>query len=97
MCGDFLFREKMKYFVYLLLSQEGYHYIGHTPDLDRRLSEHNSHTNHSTKHGNNWKIIYTEELSSRSEAMKREKWLKSGVGREWAKKNIKEWSPPKAE
>ncbi|MBS3944796.1 MAG: GIY-YIG nuclease family protein, partial [Melioribacter sp.] len=50
----------MKYFVYLLLSQEGYHYIGHTPDLDRRLSEHNSHTNHSTKHGNNWKIIYTE-------------------------------------
>lgn len=87
----------MKYFVYLLLSKEGFHYIGHTPDLDRRLSEHNSKTTHSTKHGTNWKIIYTEEFSTRPEAMKREKWLKSGIGREWVKKNINGWSPPKAE
>jgi putative endonuclease len=88
----------MPYFIYFLKSEEGYHYIGYTPDLDRRLSEHNAHTTHSTNtHGHNWKIIYTEEFSTRSEAMKRERWLKSGVGREWAKKNIKRWSPPKVE
>ncbi len=84
-------------YVYLLISDEGFHYIGQTPDLNRRLSEHNSHISHSTKHGNNWKIIYTEEFSSRSEAMKREKWLKSGIGRRWIIDNIPGWSPPKAE
>ncbi len=87
----------MTYYVYLLKSEEGYHYIGQTPDLGRRLSEHNPHTTHSTKHGNNWRIIYTEEFASRSEAMKREKWLKSGVGREWIKNNVLGWSPPKVE
>ncbi len=87
----------MPYFVYLLISEEGYHYTDHTPDLERRNIEHNLHTTHSTKHGNNWRIIYTEEYSTRSEAIKGEKWLKSGVGREWIKKNIAGWSPPKAE
>ena len=87
----------MPYFIYLLKSEEGYHYIGQTEDLNRRLSEHNFHTAHLTRHGNNWRIIYTEEFNTRSEAMKREKWLKSGVGREWIKNNIPGWSPPKAE
>ena len=87
----------MEYFVYLLKSEEGFHYTGHTPDLQERLDKHNSHISHSTKHGHNWQIIYTEKFPTRSEAMKREKWLKSGAGREWIKKNIAGWSPPKAE
>jgi predicted GIY-YIG superfamily endonuclease len=29
----------MAYSVYLLTSEEGYHYTGHTPDLERRLTE----------------------------------------------------------
>ena len=87
----------MPFFVYLLKSDEGYHYIGQTPDLNRRLIEHNSHLAHSTKHGHNWQIIYTEEYNTRSEAMKREKWLKSGIGREWVINNIPGWSPPPAE
>ncbi len=78
----------MPYFIYLLKSEEGYHYIGQTEDLNRRLSEHNFHTAHLTKHGNNWRIIYTEEFYTCSEAMKREKWLKN---------NIPGWSQPKAD
>jgi predicted GIY-YIG superfamily endonuclease len=31
-------------------------------------------------------MIYTEEFSDKSQAMKKEKWLKSGVGREFIKK-----------
>ena len=87
----------MAYYVYIIRSEEGFRYIGYTPDLKRRMSEHNSHKSHSTKHGHNWQIIYTEEYLTRSEAMKREKWFKSGIGREWIMKNTAGWSPPKAE
>ena len=79
------------------MSEEGYHYTGQTPDLERRLAEHNSGLSKSTKHGKNWKYIHMEAFPTRSEAMKREKWLKSGIGREWIKRNIAGWSPPKAE
>ncbi|TAK66251.1 MAG: GIY-YIG nuclease family protein [Bacteroidetes bacterium] len=85
------------FYVYLIKSDEGLRYIGHTPTLEKRLMEHNSGTCHSTKRGTNWKIIYTEEFTTRSEAMKREKWFKSGVGRQWANDNIAGWSPPSAE
>jgi predicted GIY-YIG superfamily endonuclease len=33
-------------------------------------------------------LIYSEEKETRSDAMKREKYLKSGQGREWIKENI---------
>jgi putative endonuclease len=32
-----------------------------------------------------WTIIYTKEFSEKSEAIKHEKWLKSGVGRSYIK------------
>jgi len=88
----------MPYYVYLIVSEEGHHYTGHTPDLKRRLAEHNAGLSHATKHGKQWRIVYTtEEFPTRKEAMKRERWLKSGVGREWIKNTIAGWSPPQAE
>ena len=87
----------MAFYIYIIKSEEGFHYIGQTENFPRRLEEHNSHLSHSTKYGNNWQLIYSEEYSTRSEAMKREKWLKSGSGREWIRNNIPGWSPPKAE
>lgn len=84
----------MLFYVYVIHSEEGYRYSGHTPDLPRRLAEHNSGASHSTKHGHNWQIIHLEEFTTRSEAMKREKWFKTGVGREWLNKNVAGWSPP---
>ena len=82
----------MYFYVYLIRSQEGFRYIGQTSDLKKRLTDHNSQICHSTKRGTNWQIIYYEQFNTRSEAMKREKWLKSGVGREWANNNIAGWS-----
>ena len=87
----------MPYYVYLIISEEGYHYTGQSPELPERLGKHNAGKSHSTKHGHNWKIIHTEVFATRAEAMKREKWLKSGAGREWIKKNVAGWSPPEAE
>jgi putative endonuclease len=71
----------MKYFVYVIKSSEGYHYTGMTEDLERRLAEHNNKTKSFwTKRGTNWKVIYSEEFVSKQEAMKRERWMKSGHG-----------------
>ena len=87
----------MPFYTYILISDEGYHYTGYTADLLLRLERHHLKTTHYTKKGTNWTLIYSEEFETRSEAMKPEKWLKSGVGREWAKTHIAGWSPPKAE
>ena len=72
----------MKTYVYLLISVEGFHYVGQTPDLDRRLKEHNSGRSHATMHGHAWRIVYAEAYATRSEAMKLERSIKgAGVRR----------------
>ena len=73
------------YYVYILQSQKDKRkYTGHTEDLGRRLMEHNNGEGpgRSTKHWKPWKLLYCEEFQTRSEAMRREKYLKSGAGRE---------------
>ncbi len=71
------------YKVYILKtdSKERY-YIGHSEDVEKRLSEHNSAKTKSTKAYVPWKIIYTEEYQTKSEVYKREieiKSYKSGI------------------
>ena len=60
-------------------------YTGFTSDLDRRLKEHNLKQNKSTKAYTPWVLIYKVNLETRIEARKKEKYLKSGVGREFIK------------
>ena len=55
-------------------------YIGYTEDLKRRLVEHNQGLNLSTKHNRPWKIIYYEACLSKSDAKKREIYLKCTQG-----------------
>jgi putative endonuclease len=84
-------------------------YIGITSDLSSRLKRHNNllphkKTSFTFKNSGNWILIYTESLRSYSEAMKREKFMKSGVGRKFIHKNLEEWikkaqlvDPPEAD
>jgi putative endonuclease len=70
--------------VYVLYSEKyAKHYTGYTSDLTNRLISHNELGNDWTKRYRPWKLIYTKEFSLKSEAMKHEKWLKSGVGRNY--------------
>ncbi len=79
----------MKYYVYIIKSEEGLHYTGFTEDIAKRLIEHNEKKlSFWTKRGTNWNLIYKEEFEDKTEALMREKWLKTGVGREYIKKNI---------
>ena len=97
----------MPYCVYILESKiSGILYKGHTSDLERRIREHNhpetGHKRYTRKQKGPWKLIYTEEYGNRSEAMKREKFFKSGQGRDWIKQNVmpykSRWtSPPQAD
>jgi putative endonuclease len=64
-------------------------YVGFTSDLEARFKSHNElGTKGWTIKYRPWKIIHTEEYPTKEEAMKREIWLKSGVGREYIKREI---------
>ncbi len=63
-----------KWYVYILRSlKDGGYYIGHTSDLERRLEYHNSGKQRSTRHRTPFELVYYEEFTSRSEAVRREK------------------------
>ena len=64
-------------------------YIGQTSkDVFKRLSEHNRNCNKWTRDNGPFRLIYFEEYSTRSDAIKREHFLKSGQGRKWLDENI---------
>jgi putative endonuclease len=104
----FLFLEiPVSFWVYILQSETtGRLYTGHTADLSRRLAEHNdllSGKNRFTrKQKGPWRLIYFEPADTRSEAMNRERFLKTGQGRQWMKEHVflgqSRWqSPPQAD
>ena len=66
-------------------------YIGQTDDIEKRLDLHNNKTFkhcYTSRFDGEWKLIYQEDVSTRQEALKREKQLKSFRGREFVKKFI---------
>lgn len=77
----------MKYTVYVLKDIAGKRYTGYTSDLDRRLWQHNNGVTKSTKNGQYWKVIYIKEFEEKTEAIKYEKFLKTGKGREFINKH----------
>jgi len=84
--GSFLVFVTIMYFVYAIRSLvDGRIYVGMTNDVAKRLSEHNAGKTKSTKGYTPWHSIYTESLPLRTQARVREKYLKSGVGREFLK------------
>ena len=66
-------------------------YIGHTAQLDKRIDRHNNKlpnkkSSYTSKNNNgDWILIYSEKYETRTEAMRREKELKSSRGRQWIK------------
>ena len=78
------------YYVYVIKNENHKTYIGQTEDLDKRLKRHNglllSKLRSYTKVNKGiWELVYNEEFITRNEAIKREKFLKSHIGRDWLK------------
>jgi putative endonuclease len=74
------------YYVYAIRSVEKkYIYVGLTNNPDRRLAEHNGKKEKTTRLYTPFKAILIEKYGTRFEARKREKYLKSGIGKEYLK------------
>ncbi len=85
--------------VYVLESTStGKLYTGQTEDLERRYSEHQSGIGRYSRGRGPWKILMTEQYSTRAEAMRRERFLKSGKGRALIKAIVSgRAGPPRAD
>lgn len=63
-------------------------YYGHTQNLEERLKRHNSDKGKYTSKSGSWVLVYFEEFMTRSLAVQREIFFKSGKGREFIKLKI---------
>jgi putative endonuclease len=76
----------MSFLVYILGSLKYPRmYVGQTDNMSFRLEAHNSGSVRSTKAYRPWEIIYTEDSETRGDAIRREKWLKTRMGRKFIK------------
>jgi len=77
----------MSYFVYILQSLiNGDIYIGSTKDLDNRITLHNAGRVKSTKGYRPWKLLEVHEYKTRSEAVRAERFYKTGQQKESLKR-----------
>ena len=71
------------YYVYAISSvNHNYIYVGMTQDIDKRVFRHNSGREKTTRFYRPFVIIYSEICKTRIEAREREKYWKSGIGKE---------------
>ncbi|MDX2191450.1 MAG: GIY-YIG nuclease family protein [Bacteroidota bacterium] len=77
------------YAVYILYAEKYQKtYVGFTSDLNNRLLSHNSLSKKGyTYRFRPWRLIHCENFESKIEAMKKEKYFKSGIGRKWITEN----------
>ncbi len=79
----FLYYCEMSHFVYFLESiRHGRYYVGTTDkDPHQRLIEHNSGSNTWTRQNGPFRLAYFEEYCCKEDAVKREQFYKTGIGR----------------
>jgi putative endonuclease len=70
------------YFYILYSASMDKYYIGHTSELQERLRKHNTNHKGFTGKVNDWKIVYTEEFQSKTEAYQRERQIKGWKSRQ---------------
>ena len=79
-------QETKSYFVYILLSEkDNKRYIGSTKNLQRRIAEHNRGAVISTKFRRPFKLVHHERYKTKEEAEEKEKFFKTGRGRQYLK------------
>lgn len=78
------------YYTYVIQSEKDKRfYTGFTRDLRNRLKEHNSGKVASTKNRGPFALIYYEACLNEQDAIARERYLKSGMGKRYLKNRLK--------
>jgi len=71
------------FYVYVLRSQKtGRRYVRSCENLDDRLRRHNAGESKATKHGIPWTLLHSEGFLTRPEAVTKERYYKTGRGRD---------------
>jgi len=78
----------MNYTVYVIKNSQSKLYKGITTNLEKRIRYHNSNFGEWTKNKGPWNLVYKERFTNKTEALKREKFFKTGKGREFLKKIV---------
>jgi len=80
------------FYVYVLRSQmdRGY-YIGYTNNLRIRLDQHKAGKSFATAHRGPWRLIYYEAYLNQTDAIGRERYLKSGAGHKFLKAQLRNY------
>lgn len=78
------------FYVYILVSQanETIHYTGVTRDLEERFLEHNQGACAHTSKYRPWRVETAIAFQSEAKAREFEKYLKTGSGREFARRHF---------
>ena len=66
------------------------YYVGHTSNIDDRLIRHNQGRSKSTKYGIPWRVLYTKDFETKSEAYTYEMYIKNQKSRIFIERLIKE-------
>ena len=68
----------MSFHVYILQSQTtNRYYIGQSKDLRERVAYHNANYSKALRNRGPWRLVYSESYATRSEAVRRERYIKS--------------------
>ena len=80
----------MMFYTYVLKSEKnGRLYTGFTNDLRKRFKEHNSGKSLYTAKRGPFKLIYYEACHNQYDAMTREKYLKTAMGKRYIQNRLK--------
>ena len=77
-------------YTYVLKSEkDGNLYTGTASDLRERLRQHSKGLVSSTKHRRSLKLVYFEACLNKDDAYRRERYLKSGMGKRYLRNRLK--------
>ena len=82
----------MFYYVYILRSDvDNKFYTGYTKDLKLRFKQHQNGEVDSTKRRGKMKLIYYEACLNQKDALRREKYLKTYLGKMFLRNRLKSY------
>ncbi len=83
------------FFIYIIQSlKDNSFYTGYTSDLKLRLEFHNNGKSTYTAKKSPWKLVYYEKFDNKSDAIKREKFLKNQRNTDFYNKLITSFKEP---
>lgn len=85
------FKNKFYYIYVLKSSRDNHFYVGYTENLKSRFEQHSKGQVSSTKERRPLKIIYSEACLDKKDAMHREKYLKTYLGKLFIRNRLKSY------